>query len=285
GLYRTEIPFMARPSLPSVETQTELYDKVLELAGDKPVTFRTLDVGGDKLLPYWNRAPEDNPAMGWRSIRITLDRPAILREQLRALIRASGQRELRVMFPMVANVAEFRAARKVLMAELAREAARGTPPPRRVRVGTMLEVPSLIWQLPALLKDGVDFISVGSNDLMQFTFAADRANSRLAGRYDPLSPAALSILHRVVTLCDAAAVPLSLCGEMASRPLDAMALVALGFRFLSVAAPGVGPVKQMLLSTNIDQVRPYVETLLDLPDASVRENLRSFALDHGISLS
>ncbi|MBK1663631.1 phosphoenolpyruvate--protein phosphotransferase [Rhodospirillum rubrum] len=285
GLYRTEIPFMARPSLPSVETQTELYDKVLELAGDKPVTFRTLDVGGDKLLPYWNRAPEDNPAMGWRSIRITLDRPAILREQLRALIRASGRRELRVMFPMVANVAEFRAARKVLMAELAREAARGTPPPRRVRIGTMLEVPSLIWQLPALLKDGVDFISVGSNDLMQFTFAADRANSRLAGRYDPLSPAALSILHRVVTLCDAAAVPLSLCGEMASRPLDAMALVALGFRFLSVAAPGVGPVKQMLLSTNIDQVRPYVETLLDLPDASVRENLRSFALDHGISLS
>ncbi|MCF8479779.1 MAG: phosphoenolpyruvate--protein phosphotransferase [Rhodospirillum sp.] len=285
GLYRTEIPFMARSSLPSVDSQTQLYGKVLEMAEDKPVTFRTLDVGGDKLLPYWQSAPEDNPALGWRSIRITLDRPAILRAQVRALIRASGGRELRVMFPMVANVAEYRAARALVDMELAREAARGTPPPERVRVGTMLEVPSLVWQLPALLKDGVDFVSIGSNDLMQFTFASDRGNPRIAGRYDPLSPPALSLLKRILDLCNIAAVPVSLCGEMASRPLEALALTGLGFRFLSLAAPGMGPVKQMILSTNLSDVKPYVMSLLDLPDVSVRGKLRAFAKDHGIELS
>jgi phosphotransferase system enzyme I (PtsP) len=284
GLYRTEIPFMARSSLPSVDSQTQLYGKVLEMAGDKPVTFRTLDVGGDKLLPYWQSAAEDNPALGWRSIRITLDRPSILRAQVRALIRASRGRELRVMFPMVANVEEYRAARALVDMELVREAERGTPPPERVRVGTMIEVPSLVWHLPALIKDGVDFISIGSNDLMQFTFASDRGNPRISGRYDPLSPPALSLLKRILDLCDVAAVPVSLCGEMASRPLEALALVALGFRFLSLAAPGMGPVKEMILSANLDEAKPFVLSLLDLPDASVRGRLRAFARDHGIQL-
>ncbi|CCG06847.1 phosphoenolpyruvate--protein phosphotransferase [Pararhodospirillum photometricum] len=284
GLYRTEIPFMARPSLPSVESQTHLYRRVLELAGDKPVVFRTLDVGGDKLLPYWQSQPEDNPALGWRSARITLDRPAILRQQLRSLLRASAGRELRVMFPMIATVGEFRLARHILDLELAREAAHGTPAPERLLVGTMLEVPSLVWQLPALVRERLDFVSIGSNDLLQFTFAADRGNPRVAGRYDPLSPPVLSMLRRVVEICDDAQVPLSLCGEMASRPLDAAVLIALGFRTLSVSAPSVGRVKQALRSVDLGVLRPYVLSLLDLPHTSVRDRLNNFGRDIRLAL-
>lgn len=284
GLYRTEIPFMARPSLPSVESQTHLYRRVLELAGDKPVVFRTLDVGGDKLLPYWQSQPEDNPALGWRSARITLDRPAILRQQLRSLLRASAGRELRVMFPMIATVGEFRLARHILDLELAREAAHGTPAPERLLVGTMLEVPSLVWQLPALVRERLDFVSIGSNDLLQFTFAADRGNPRVAGRYDPLSPSVLAMLRRVVEICDDAQVPLSLCGEMASRPLDAAVLIALGFRTLSVSAPSVGRVKQALRSVDLGVLRPYVLSLLDLPHTSVRDRLNSFGRDIRLAL-
>ncbi|GEO80910.1 phosphoenolpyruvate--protein phosphotransferase [Pararhodospirillum oryzae] len=284
GLYRTEIPFMARPSLPSVESQTSLYGKVLALAGDRPVVFRTIDVGGDKLLPYWQSQPEDNPALGWRSARITLDRPAILRQQLRALLRAASGRALDVMFPMIATVSEYRTARHALELELARERERGTPPPASIRVGTMLEVPSLLWHLPALVQEPIDFISVGSNDLFQFTFAADRGNPRVASRYDPLSPPVLSMLRHLVEVCDAAGKPLSLCGEMASRPLDALVLVALGFRTLSLAAPGMGPVKRALRSVDIGRLRPFVLGLSTLPHASVRDRLAAFARDNGFLL-
>ncbi len=282
GLYRTEIPFMARSYLPDVASQTALYSRVLDMAAGKPVTFRTLDVGGDKLLPYWQSAVEDNPAMGWRSIRITLDRPALLRDQLRALIRAAAGRGLRIMFPMIAAVHEFVQARALLDRVLESERARGTVLPESLEVGTMLEVPSLIWQLPALARAGAQFVSVGSNDLMQFIFAMDRGNPRIAGRYDNLSPPALRLLHEVVERSRAAGLPVSLCGEMASRPLDAMVLIALGFRFLSLSAPNIGPVKAMVLSMNVEQVRPYILSLLDLPDLSVREKVRAYARDHGI---
>lgn len=282
GLYRTELPFMARPALPDVAAQTALYTRILDQANGRPVVFRTLDVGSDKVLPYWHGAPEDNPAMGWRSIRITLDRPAILRQQLRALIRAATDRELHIMFPMVAEVQELRQAKRALDMEMKRQAAIGPLP--KVRVGTMLEVPALLWQMPRVLRE-VDFVSVGSNDLVQFLFANDRGNPRMADRYDPLSPTVLSVMRDVVTQCDAAGVSLSVCGEMAGRPLDALALVALGVRTLSMTAGGIGPVKAMLRSADIAAVRAYLLPKLGDADHSLREKLRAFAQDHGIQVS
>ncbi len=283
GLYRTEIPFMTQSKFPDVETQQQLYREVMAGAGRKPVVFRTLDVGGDKVLPYWDTGGGENPAMGWRAIRVSLDLPAMLRQQLRALIRTCAGRELRLMFPMIAQVTEFDAARRLLDMELRREERRGGTMPKRLRVGAMLEVPALIYQLPALLRR-VDFVSVGSNDLIQFMFASDRGNPRIAERYDPLSPLVLSFLRYIVDTCRAARVPVSLCGEMAGRPLDAMALIGLGFRDISVAPPAVGPVKAMIRSLSLAPLAGYLDSLYDLPQHSVREKLRAFALDHGVMI-
>jgi len=283
GLFRTEIPFMVRTRFPRVDEQTELYGQVLDEAGDRPVVFRTLDIGGDKILPYWENAAEDNPAMGWRAIRMSLDRPALLRQQLRALIRAAAGRTLRVMFPMIAEVAEFDAARALLDKELAREKARGAPLPDDIHVGVMLEVPSLAFQMPALLER-IDFLSVGSNDLVQFLFASDRGNPRLADRYDPLSPILLKYLKGIVDQCRDADIPVGLCGEMAGHPIDAMALLGLGFRRISVAPATVGPVKAMIRGLSLEPLVQFMEPLYDLPDHSVRERLRTYAADHGIPI-
>jgi phosphotransferase system enzyme I (PtsP) len=283
GLYRTELPFMVRSSFPTIAEQTNIYGRVLDLARGKPVVFRTLDIGGDKALPYLPDGGEENPAMGWRAIRIGLDRPAMLRQQLRALIRAAGGRELHVMFPMIAEAAEFDAARRILDLELERESAAGTPALAKLRVGVMLEVPSLIFQLPALVER-VDFISIGSNDLLQFLFAVDRTNPRLADRYDPLSPAALSMFRRIIVGCAKRGVELSLCGEAGSRPIEAMALIGLGLRSFSVVPPAIGPIKMMIRSLAVGPLTQYLLTLLDLPDHSVREKLRNYAWDHGVTL-
>lgn len=283
GLYRTELPFMARSALPDVAAQTLLYCKILDQADGKPVVFRALDVGGDKILPYWNPYEEDNPALGWRSIRITLDRPAVLRHQLRALLRAASGRELRVMFPMIAEVAELVQARRILDLEIERERQLGREPPAVIKVGTMLEVPALAFQLDALLPL-VDFVSIGSNDMTQFLFAVDRGNPRIAERYDSLSPGMLTFIRTVAAKCDAAGVPLSVCGEMAGRPLEAMALIACGVRVLSVASPSIGPVKTMIRSLAVAPARAYLDGLLKAPDRSLRDKLKSFAIDHGVIL-
>jgi phosphotransferase system enzyme I (PtsP) len=281
GLYRTEVAFMTRPQFPDVEAQTALYARIIDHCGAKPVVFRTLDVGGDKILPYFSRAEEENPAMGWRAIRLTLDRPAVLRQQLRALVRAAAGRELNVMFPMIAEVAEFDAARALLDKEIDRARKRGPGTPERLRVGAMFEVPALAYQLPSLLKR-VDFLSVGSNDLFQFMFAADRGNPRLSERYDLLSPGALRFLRGLVEQCRMAGVQLSLCGEMGGRPIEAMALVGLGFRHISMAAPAIGPVKAMVRSLGVGALETYMARFYDSPDHSLREKLRAFALDHGV---
>lgn len=283
GLYRTEIPFMARPQLPDVPAQTLLYSRILDQAAGKPVVFRTLDVGSDKLLPYWQSGGEDNPAMGWRSIRITLDRPAVLRHQLRALVAAAAGRDLHVMFPMVAEVAEFVQARTLLDMELTRRAEAGGEAPSTIQVGTMLEVPALAWQMDTLLQR-IDFLSVGSNDLTQFMFAVDRGNPRIADRYDVLSPGMLSFLRWLVKRCRAAGKPISVCGEMAGRPLEALALLGVGVRTLSMSAPSVGPVKAMIRSLDLPGLEEFILGLLDLPDHSLRERLRAFAIDHGIAI-
>ena len=221
--------------------------------------------------------------MGWRSIRITLDRPAVLRHQLRALVKSGAGRDLHIMFPMVAEVAEFDQARGLVDLELERHRVRGGIAPARVRVGTMLEVPALAWQLPALLKRA-DFISIGSNDLTQFLFASDRGNPRVADRYDVLSPAILNFLRYVARECRKAGVPLGVCGEMAGRPLEAMALLGVGIRSLSMSAACIGPVKAMVRSVFLPAVEDYMASLYHLPDRSVRAQLRSFALDHNVRI-
>ncbi|MFO1067332.1 MAG: phosphoenolpyruvate--protein phosphotransferase [Geminicoccaceae bacterium] len=283
GLFRTELAFMSRHQHPDLAAQTQLYAKVLEQAEGRRVVFRTLDVGGDKRLPYWTVPAEENPAMGWRALRIALDRPAVLRDQLRALIAAAGGRPLAIMFPMVAEVAELDAARALLRRELSRAEAAGQLTPERLEVGAMLEVPALLWQFDALLQR-VDFLSVGSNDLLQFMFACDRGNPALADRYDSLSPSALSLFRDIVERCRAAGVRLCFCGEMAGRPLDAMALLGVGVRELSVSVTDIGPIKAMLRSVDLGALSAYVRSILHLPDRSLRGRLRSYALDHRIVL-
>jgi phosphotransferase system enzyme I (PtsP) len=283
GLFRTELQFMVGSAFPRLGDQTELYKAVLDAAGDRPVVFRTLDIGGDKALPYLDIEPEENPALGWRAIRIALDRPALLRYQTRALLQAAGERSLSIMFPMISDVSEFMAAKAVLEKEVERLRQLNRPVPGNLRVGTMLEVPSLAFQLPALLPL-VDFVSVGSNDLMQFFFAADRGNPRLADRYDFLSPSALSLLRHICRSCDAAGVPLTLCGEMAGRPLEAMALVGLGFRSLSMTPASIGPVKVMIRSLDRSALARVLDTMTDLPDHSVRAALTEFANSQNISI-
>jgi phosphotransferase system, enzyme I, PtsP len=283
GLFRTEIPFMVRDSFPDVEDQTEFYRSVFEQAGGSTVVFRTLDIGGDKVLPYLAHAVEDNPAMGWRAIRIGLDRPAMLRQQLRALIRAAETRPLFVKFPMIAEIAELERARTILDMELARAAKEGRALPAVIKTGVMLEVPALLWQLPALCER-IDFLSIGTNDLVQFLFACDRGNPRLADRYDPLSMPMLALFREVVARTRDAGVPLSMCGEMAGNPIEAMTLIALGFRTLSMAAPAIGPVKMMIRSLDTAAVAAFLDEIACRPDHSLRPRLEAYARDHNIAL-
>jgi phosphotransferase system enzyme I (PtsP) len=283
GLFRTELPLMVRDTFPAVDDQTEFYRQVFERAGGRPVVFRTLDIGGDKILPYQAHAAEDNPAMGWRAIRIGLDRPAMLREQLRALIRAAEGRHLYVKFPMIAEIPELEQARGLLGLELARAAGEGRIPPASVRIGVMLEVPALLWQLPGLCER-IDFLSVGTNDLVQFLFACDRGNPRLADRYDSLSAPMLALLREVVGQTNASAVPLSMCGEMAGNPIEAMVLIALGFRTLSMTGTAIGSVKTMIRSLDAAAVAEYLDEIGARPDHSLRAKLEAYARDHAIAL-
>jgi phosphotransferase system enzyme I (PtsP) len=276
GLFRTEFQFMVAEELPRLDAQRQLYSRVLDVAGSMPVTFRTLDLGGDKLLPYMEAEREDNPALGWRAIRMGLDRPSLLRLQIRALLWAADGRPLRIMFPLVANVDEFRAARALVDQEVAWAERRGRPSPSRLDVGAMIEAPSLIWHLDAILPM-TDFVSVGTNDLMQYLFAADRGNPRVADRYDPLSPPALRALKQIQEACADTGTQVSVCGEMAGRPLEAFTLVALGFDRLSMPPAGIGPVKQMVLSCDREAARRGVLALLKGTSGSVRNEIETLA--------
>lgn len=285
GLFRTELQFMIASTLPSLRDQIDLYRGVLDAAGDRPAIFRTLDIGGDKMLPYMNLASikEENPALGWRAIRISLDRPALLRHQVRALLTAAAGKSLRIMFPMIAEVAEYKRARALVEKEMARLEKFGKEKPASLEIGTMLEVPSLAWQLDTLLPM-VDFVSIGSNDLLQFLFATDRGNPRVATRYDLLSPAVLSFLRHIVVKCREHNTPLTLCGEMSGKPLEAMALVGIGLRRISMSPAAIGPVKMMVRSLDAAKLGAFMEELYGLPDRSVREALARYAEENGIAV-
>jgi phosphotransferase system, enzyme I, PtsP len=285
GLFRTELQFMVAATLPRTAEQFSLYRAVLDAAGDKPVTFRTLDIGGDKVLPYMRNVEEENPALGWRAIRLGLDRPGLLRSQVRALLRAAGGRDLKIMFPMIATVEEFDEAKSLVERELTHLRRHSHKLPERVEVGTMLEVPSLLYQLDELL-DRVDFLSVGSNDLVQFFYAADRGNSRVADRFDAISAPVLRALKSIVDKGRAYAKPVTLCGELASKPLGALALVAIGYRSFSLSPSAVGPVKAMLLELNARKAEALIQPLIESPARSlqIRERLKAFASEQGLQI-
>lgn len=283
GLFRTEFQFMVSDFMPRLAQQTELYRKAIMAAGDRPVTFRTLDLGGDKILPYMDPVPEENPAIGWRAIRIGLDRPGLMRYQLRALVAAGAGRHLRVMFPMVTTVQEMVDARALFDLEIERAKKLGKELPAKIEVGVMLETPSLAWQINQVCEIA-DFVSVGANDLLQFFFAADRDNARVADRYDPLSPAALSILTFIADGCRANNTPVSVCGEIAGRPLEAACLVALGFHTLSMPVTGIGPVKSALMALDVAELRelilPNIKVTTRL--SSLRDIVRDYCLETGV---
>ena len=262
GLFRTEILFMVSPSLPRMTAQEELYRKINHAAGDRPVTFRSLDIGGDKILPYLNTVEEENPAMGWRAIRLGLDRPGLLRTQIRALLLAAGGRELKLMFPMVATVAEFKAARALVDRERRFLHNRGYSLPDKTELGAMLETPSLVFELEELLAVA-DFVSVGTNDLFQFALAVDRSNVRVAGRFDSLSQSFLRMLKRIADAAEAANVPVTVCGDYASRPLEALTLVALGFTHLSMPPAAIGPVKAAIRAVDVGRLRARLHPRLE----------------------
>lgn len=281
GLFRTEFPFMVSDTLPSLAQQAALYTAVLDAAGGKPVVFRTLDLGGDKVAPFVPSAREPNPALGWRALRLGLDRPGLLRYQLRALIQAAAGRDLSVLFPMIAAPWELAAAQEMLQRELARAARLGAEPPSSVRTGMMLETPALAFALRHALPHA-DFVAVGANDLMQYFFAADRQNPRLSGRYDNLNPAALALLKRIADECAAAGKPVSVCGEIAGQPLEAAVLTALGYRRLSMAAGSVGPVKKAIAGADTARLGAWLASHMDSGEPSLRPLLKQAGPQAGL---
>ena len=283
GLYRTELQFMLSETFPRLDKQTQLYSAVLKEAAGKTVVFRTLDIGGDKVLAYLRQPKEENPAMGWRAIRMALDRPELFRVQVRAMLKAASGQELRVMIPMVSSAAEMKPVRALVAKELAFLKEHGYKPPKKLLIGAMLEVPSLLFELDEFLPQ-VDFVSIGSNDLMQFMFAADRTNGRVASRFDVLAHSPLRALRTLTKAAKKHKVPLNVCGEMAGNPLEAMVLLGLGLRSLSMAPASVGPVKAMILSMDAGKVTDKLEKLLKTPDTDIREQLIDFAEKESIEI-
>ncbi len=283
GLFRTEFQFLVSATLPGRDSQFRLYRQVLESAGNKPVVFRTVDIGGDKALPYLadDKDESENPAMGWRALRLSLGRSTLMKAQARALIEASDRRVLRVMFPMVSEPWEYEEARALFEEQLAWAVERQRPVPSRVEFGAMLEVPSLAEMLDILLPR-IDFLSIGTNDLTQFLFAADRGDPRLAERYDWLSPAILRFLRRVAREAAAANVPVRVCGEMGGRPLEAMALIGIGIENFSITPAAIGPCKAMIRSLDAAAIRAKMEVLLARPPRDMRKTLVEWARKNNV---
>jgi phosphotransferase system enzyme I (PtsP) len=287
GLFRTEFQFLVSATLPRRESQQRLYKSVLDAAGNRPVIFRTLDIGGDKALPYLRGEEhgEENPALGWRALRLALDRDTLMKAQARALLEAGAGRELSIMFPMVSEPWEFDQAKALVETQRQWLAERKKPLPFQVNYGAMLEVPALAEVLDILLPK-VDFLSIGTNDLTQFLFAADRSQPKLAERYDWLSPAILRFLRRVIRQCRAQErkIPVGICGEMGGRTLEAMALIGIGIRRLSITPVAVGPIKAMIRTLDRSALMPAMEEMLDRPPEDMRAALTAWAEANRVSI-
>jgi len=286
GLFRTEFQFLVSATLPRRDAQQKLYKDVLDASGDKPVIFRTLDIGGDKAVPYLrtDATKEENPAMGWRALRLSLDREGLMKVQARALIEAAAGKTLNVMFPMVSEPWEFDEARALFEAQRVWLEDRHHMLPHDIRYGCMLEVPALAEVLDQLLPR-LDFISIGTNDLTQFLFAADRADPRIADRYDWLSPAILRFIRRIVRETAAAGIPTTICGEMGGRPIEAMALIGLGVEQLSITPAAVGSIKAMIRSLDADQLRGKMDEWLAEPPHDMRQTLLDWAEQRSVAIA
>ncbi|RBI83359.1 phosphoenolpyruvate--protein phosphotransferase [Rhodosalinus halophilus] len=269
GLFRTELQFLIRNQMPRRSELSALYARIMKAAQGKRVVFRTLDIGSDKVLPYMNAVDEPNPALGWRAIRVGLDKPGVLRMQLQALVRAAAGGPLTVMFPFIAQYEEWRAARAEMDKALERERILGHPLPASLEVGAMLETPSLAFASRRFFEE-VEFLSIGGNDLKQFFFAADRENELVRRRYDTLNVSFLSFIEQIVTRCAETQTPLSFCGEDAGRPIEALCLAAMGIRTLSMRPASIGPVKHLLRRSHLGEVREVIEEARARGDQSVR---------------
>ena len=281
GLFRTELQFLIGSALPSVASQTELYREVLELADGKPVIFRTADIGGDKTAAYMELSREGNPAMGWRGLRMAVDRPGMLRQQLRALLAAAADRDLHVMFPMVTLASEIDNARALLDREMERVRRRGASLPKRVIIGAMIETPAAAWNISGL-ADKVDFLSIGGNDLAQFYFAADRESERVQRRYDPMNPGFLNFLKHAVSNANAIGVSPSYCGEQAADYVTAAALVAVGIREFSVPASSVGAFKRLIRSLDASDAAAWLSKRFAAPVDSLRDEFEAYLSKKGV---
>ena len=274
GLFRTELQFLVRAKVPRRGELAAIYNRVLDAAKGKRVVFRTLDIGSDKVLPFMKREDEPNPALGWRAIRVGLDKAGVMRMQLQALIRAANGRPLTVMFPFVAQFEEFKAARQKVLDELEREQRLGHALPEKVEIGAMLETPSLAFA-PRQFFELADFISIGGNDLKQFFFAADRENERVRRRYDTLNVSFLTFIEQIVGRCTETNTPVSFCGEDAGRPVEALCFAAMGLRSLSMRPASIGPVKHLLRRVDLEDAKAAI----DAARASGVQSVRGDVMD------
>jgi len=284
GLFRTELQFMIASKLPKLDEQVEFYQRAMEAAGEKKIVFRLLDIGGDKVVPYMRSALEENPAMGWRSLRLALDRPGLIRVQIRALLLAANGNALKILVPMVSETAEFCQAKAMVEKEVRRLKKLGGIIPKKLEFGAMIEVPSLLFELDILLPE-VDFISIGSNDLVQFLTASDRANPRVAERYDAIALPRLRALRLIVKAAKKHKIPLTMCGELASRPLEALALMAIGMTSLSMGASSIGPIKEMVLGLELKPIKKIIKKALkNGSEKTIRQILTKYVQEKNLSL-
>jgi phosphotransferase system enzyme I (PtsP) len=285
GLFRTELQFMIASKLPRLQEQVELYAEAMEIAGDRPIVFRLLDIGGDKVVPYLRSTAEENPAMGYRSIRLGLDRPGLLRTQIRALLLAARGRPIKILVPMVTETFEFLQTKRVVAKELERLKRAGEPVPTRLELGAMVEVPSLLFELDQILPEA-DFVSIGSNDLVQFLTAADRANPRVSKNYDPIALPRLRAMRLVVDAARRHNKPVTMCGELAGKPMEALALMAIGMTRLSMGPASIGPIKEMVLHVNLKPIQESVAAALSLgaDGVAIRELLREWVAKQNLPM-
>ncbi len=285
GLFRTELQFMIASHLPRLSEQIDLYREAIRLTEGKPIVFRLLDIGGDKVIPYLRAEAEENPAMGFRSLRLALDRPGLLRIQIRALLQAADGGPMKILVPMVTDAWEFRATKAVVAKEVERLRNAGMKVPSKLELGAMIEVPSLLFELDQVLPEA-DFVSIGSNDLVMFLTAADRANPRVAKAYDPIALPRLRALRHIVDMARRYTVPLTMCGELAGRPVEALALMSIGMTRLSMSPPAVGPIKEMILGLELEPIRASVSAALleGASGPSIRDLLRDWAERQGLML-
>ena len=276
GLFRTELQFMIASRLPRLREQVELYSEAIRLTEGKPIVFRLLDIGGDKVIPYLRYEAEENPAMGFRSLRLALDRQGLLRIQIRALLQAANGGPMKILVPMVTDAWEFRQTRLVVNKELERMKHAGQTVPSKLELGAMIEVPSLLWELDQVLPEA-DFVSIGSNDLVMFLTAADRGNKRVAKSYDPIALPRLRALKHIVDMAKRYNVPLTMCGELAGRTIEALALLSIGMTKLSMSPPSIGPIKEMILGTELNPIRNSVSAAL--LEGAHGPNIRELLLD------